>query len=125
MRVLSFGYRYPRTDSIGADIVLDARCLKEDPAQHEALHALSGLDEPVRDYLQSLPDVQAFMGAGYQAANALDGWKDGAVLAVGCHSGRHRSVYIASVIAERMGVKAEHLDMDRPVPTVDDAPDFV
>lgn len=120
LKVVTFGYRYPRTSPLGAEIVLDARCLCEDPAEKTDLHALTGLDPEVRQYLQALPDVQRFVNAGIAAAT------DPAVsyLAVGCHSGRHRSVYIAERIAEYFHVTAEHLDMLR-VPDADDAPDFV
>lgn len=117
-RVLTFGYRYPRPSPIGAALVLDARCLI-DPAEKRDLGTLTGFDVAVREYLGGMPDVQRFIAAGVAAARA-----GVPCLAVGCHSGRHRSVYIAERIAETLGVTAEHLDILR-VPDADIAPDYI
>lgn len=38
---------------------------------------------------------------------------DPVILAVGCHGGRHRSVVIAEVVAERLGVHVAHRDLLR------------
>lgn len=125
MKFVTFGYRYKREAPVGANVVLDLRCLSEDPAQHEAIHALSGQDAAVVQYLDSLPDVERF----YEGAKALSehfaSTAPESVIGVACHSGRHRSVYMAERLAREIpGASVEHLDIHR-VPSEDFAPDFV
>lgn len=47
-------------------------------------------------------DYVRFLGSG-----------DPVILAIGCHGGRHRSVVIAEVVAERLGVMVTHRDLLR------------
>jgi len=122
MRLITFGYRYKRDAPIGADIVFDARCLLEDPAEKEELANFTGRDLPVIQYLNGLPDVQNFVVAAVGGAAPFSAKPF--VVAVACHSGRHRSVYIAERVAKILGVEVEHLDMTR-VPCEDFAPDCV
>lgn len=121
MKIITFGYRYPRTEPVGAVVILDARCLKEDPAEKTELGPLTGLDEKVRLYLTELPDVQKFVNAATLSTTDLERQD---TIAIACHSGRHRSVYIAEEVAKRIGASTEHLDIDRPAGGPDDAPDF-
>lgn len=127
MRIVTFGYRYKRQTPLGADIVLDARCLKEDPAQKQVvLRALTGKDDIVRAYLDGLPDVQTFVHAAIMMVKATVMLN---AIAIGCHSGRHRSVYVAESLYNYLtsqGFVCElvHLDMDR-LEGEDNAPDFV
>lgn len=120
LKVLSFGYRYPRTAPVGADVVMDARCLCEDPAEKTDLRTLTGLDPACKDFLSKLPDVQRFINAAIGAA----GDPSVNVLAVACHSGRHRSVYIAERLGAYFGCPVEHLDMLR-TPDADIAPNYI
>lgn len=123
MTIKTFGYRYVRPAPIGADIVFDARCLHEDPAEKKTLSGLTGEDAPVIAYLSTLPDVQLFVSA---MTAALKG-STCDVAAVACHSGRHRSVYIADTVAKAIGATVVHLDMNRPRPNPadDHEPDYV
>ena len=124
MLIKTFGYRYSHPTTLGADVVFDARCLREDPAEKASLGPLTGQDPDVRDYLSNLEDVQKFVDAAVWAVNS-----GLPVVAIGCHSGRHRSVYIAEELAKEakgMGIlcEVEHLDMLRQ-PTEDLAPDVI
>jgi UPF0042 nucleotide-binding protein len=126
MNIITFGYRYPRATPIDTDMVLDARCLKEDPAEKEQLGHLTGLDEQVQKYLQALPDVQHFINAGKWVVTSLSTQMKSPTLAVACHSGRHRSVYIAEQIAKGfVNAQVQHLDIDRPAGGPDLAPDVI
>ena len=127
MKIVTFGYRFKRDKPIGADVVFDARCLQEDPAEKTTLGHLTGLAKEVEDYLSNLVDVQMFAAAvasvGYHVELAT--------IAVGCHSGRHRSVFIAERAANLLRqinpneeITVEHLDIDRD-PVQDLAPDYV
>jgi UPF0042 nucleotide-binding protein len=129
MKIVTFGYRYPRPAALAvpADVLLDARVLAEDPAEKAGIGKYTGLDAPVRDYLAGLPDVHRFIMSAIPAALALP---DGGTFAVACHSGRHRSVYIAEVVARALRetgrhATVEHLDIDRAAGGPDDAPDTV
>lgn len=121
MKILTFGYRYKRDAPVGADIVFDARCLKEDPAEKTKLGPLTGKDKAVEEYLCGLPDVELFTRA---TTYAVQSCPSGTVVAVACHSGRHRSVFIAEAVGRVLGIPVEHLDMLRS-PTEDCAPDIV
>lgn len=121
MKVVTFGYRYKRDKPVGADVVLDARCLKEDPAEKETLGKLTGLDDQVIKYLRDLPDVQRFTRAAISVGYEVPAK---GTMAIACHSGRHRSVFVAEQLAKVLRCRVEHLDIDRE-PTEDNAPDFV
>lgn len=134
MRIQTFGYRYGSPNLKDCDMVFDARCLAEDPAEKASLGHLTGQDKAVQDYLAGLPDVQRFIAGVFGAMDGAHGWvavkeRGFQNIAVACHSGRHRSVYIAEQVADRLRqvgvtVTVEHLDMDRK-PDEDLAPDFI
>lgn len=98
----SFGFK--RGIPMDADLVFDVRCLPN-PHYEPDLRALTGLDEPVRKYIESseeamrmLADIRAF----------LDSWLPCFVrdhrayltVAIGCTGGQHRSVYFATRLGE-------------------------
>lgn len=97
----SFAYR--RGVPADADFVLDARVLPN-PHWDARLRPLSGRDAVVRDYLESEPDVLAYVG---QIQGFLDTWlpklgkdtRSYVTVAFGCTGGRHRSVYLAERLA--------------------------
>jgi len=96
LQFLSFGFK--NGVPVDADLVFDARCLPN-PYWIDSLRSLSGLDEPVQDYLREqqevnemLSDITAFLERwlpSYQANN-----RSYVTVAVGCTGGRHRSVYL-------------------------------
>lgn len=118
--IVSFGFKYGLP--IDADMVADMRFLPN-PYWVDELRPLSGLDEPVRDYVRSQPRSTEFLNA-YEALLALltDGFvhedKSFLTVAIGCTGGRHRSVTMAEALAERLrahGVKTQviHRDLGR------------
>lgn len=98
----SFAYR--RGVPPDADFVFDARVLPN-PHWDPQLRPLSGRDEDVRNFLQSQPDVQAYVE---QISGFLDAWlprmqsdtRSYVTVAFGCTGGRHRSVYLAETLAD-------------------------
>ena len=102
--ICSFGYK--RGVPVDADIVLDTR-FAENPYYVPELRRLSGLDQPVRDFLKDKPlmaDVldwavnlveKALPYYEQQGKNLLR-------LCFGCTGGRHRSVYAAETVANRL-----------------------
>ncbi len=99
----SFGFKYGVP--LDADLVFDVRCLPN-PFYDQALRPLTGLDKPVRDFLEAQPDV-ALMFEDIQ--QFLQRWlpryiadnRSYLTVAVGCTGGQHRSVYLAQRLAER------------------------
>ena len=73
----------------------------------DELRPLTGLDEPVRDYVRKQPRSEEFLDR-YEGLVALltDGFlhedKHFLTIAIGCTGGRHRSVAMAEAFAERL-----------------------
>ena len=118
--VLSFGFKYGLP--LDADLVFDVRFLPN-PYYIPELKKLTGLDEPVRnfifqyqqtkDFLEKTEDLLAFLLPNY-----VDEGKTDLVIAVGCTGGQHRSSCIAKELCDfisRRGYAANlsHRDMDR------------
>lgn len=102
--ISSFGYK--RGVPVDADIVLDMRFV-ENPFYIEGLRRLSGLDEPVRDFVFSSEEARRLMDA--VETTILDllpkyEEQDKHILRVcfGCTGGRHRSVAAVEELARRM-----------------------
>jgi UPF0042 nucleotide-binding protein len=102
--IVSFGYTYgiPRD----VDLVFDCRFLPN-PYWIEELRPLTGLDEPVADYVLDQEPAQHFLNdvvgllTWQIPAFALEG-KSYLSIAIGCTGGRHRSVAIAEEIRRRL-----------------------
>jgi UPF0042 nucleotide-binding protein len=102
--VCSFGYK--RGVPVDADIVLDMR-FAENPYYVPALKKLSGLDQPVIDFLRDKPLMETVLnGAVRLVKDAMPYFeqqgKNLLRLCFGCTGGRHRSVYAAETVAQRL-----------------------
>lgn len=118
--VVSFGFKYgvPRD----VDTILDARFLPN-PFWIEELRALTGLDQPVREWVLGqaaagefvcrVDDLLGFLLPAYtKEAKAY------LTIAVGCTGGRHRSVVLVEALAARIAERGyepavHHRDIDR------------
>jgi UPF0042 nucleotide-binding protein len=102
--VLSFGYKHGLP--LDADLVFDCRFLPN-PHWVDELRPLTGLDDPVRDYVLSQPAAEEFLGHLEDMARQLlpayvaEG-KAYLTLALGCTGGRHRSVAVSEEVARRL-----------------------
>lgn len=101
MTFMSFGYKYgvPRE----VDMVFDARFLPN-PHWVPELRPLTGLDEPVQDYVLSMVQTQGFVERvvdllTYLAPSYLAEQKRQLLVGVGCTGGRHRSVALVQTLA--------------------------
>ena len=118
--VTSFSYRHglPRN----ADLVLDVRFLRN-PHYVAALAPLTGADPQVAAFIAADPDFTSFF-------NGLCGWlgpllpryegegKSYFTIAIGCTGGRHRSVYVARRLGDKLAalgfrVAVDHRDLER------------
>lgn len=116
----SFGFKYGIPKD--ADFVFDARFLPN-PHWEPALKPLTGLDQPVKDYLASEAIVGKYI---WQINSFISSWlphlernnRSYLTIAIGCTGGQHRSVYIAESLAEsyrnqRDDVQIRHRELKR------------
>jgi UPF0042 nucleotide-binding protein len=102
--VMSFGFKHGVP--LDVDNVFDVRFLPN-PHWIETLRPLTGLDEPVREYVLDQPEAEEFLGRiddllGFLLPNYVKEGKSYLTIAVGCTGGRHRSVALAEDIAQRI-----------------------
>ncbi len=90
---------------IDADMVFDVRCLPN-PHWVPSLRALTGLEQPVIDFLQSedevgqmIDDISGFLERWLPRFEANN--RSYMTIAIGCTGGQHRSVYISQCLFER------------------------
>lgn len=118
--VISFGFKYGIP--IEADLVFDVRFLLN-PYYVEELRDLTGLDQPVRDFVMEKEQTKKFMEKltdmiDFLLPQYVEEGKGALVIAVGCTGGHHRSVAITRALADHirnLGYQAveNHRDMTR------------
>ncbi|WP_286265078.1 RNase adapter RapZ [Thalassotalea atypica] len=115
----SFGFKHGIPQD--ADYVFDARFLPN-PFWDKELKGQTGLDQPVKDFLDREPIVTKFV---WQINSFLMTWlphlernnRSYVTIAIGCTGGKHRSVYIAELLAnnfrkEREDIQSRHRDLN-------------
>lgn len=118
--LLSFGYKHGIP--LDVDLVFDCRFLPN-PYWIDELRALSGLDQPVVDYVLGQPETVEFLERVDALLTMLlpafvrEG-KSYLTVAMGCTGGRHRSVVLAEALAARLAehgvaTTAFHRDIER------------
>lgn len=103
----SFGFKYKRPQD--ADYIFDMRFLPN-PHWIPGLKKHTGLEQPVKDYLDSHEIVKQTIN---QIENLFHSWlpyletsnRNYVTIAIGCTGGKHRSVYITEQIAARFKAK--------------------
>lgn len=102
--IRSFGFKHGHPQDV--DMMLDVRFLPN-PHWVPALRPQTGLDEPVRDYVLSQPDAEAFLEHTEHLLEFLlpryeaEG-KAYLSIGIGCTGGRHRSVALTEALATWM-----------------------
>jgi len=99
----SFGFKHGLP--LDADLVFDVRCLPN-PHYDPELRMLTGLDQPVIDFLEAEPDAMRMLG---EIGGFIESWlpcyigdnRAYLTVAVGCTGGQHRSVFFTERLAER------------------------
>ncbi len=116
----SFGFKHGIP--VDADYVFDARFLPN-PFWEDELKGYTGLEQPVRDFLASQPIVTKFV---WQINSFMMTWlphlernnRSYVTIAIGCTGGKHRSVYIAELLANNFSkkqkdVQTHHRDIEK------------
>ena len=109
----SFGFKYGLPTE--SDFVFDVRFLPN-PHWDPSLQPLTGLDEPVKNYLAKHWEVNNFI---YQTANYMQQWlpllqknnRSYLTISIGCTGGQHRSVYIAEQLAELFSAHGQQVQI--------------
>ena len=115
----SFGYQHgvPRD----ADLVFDVRCLPN-PHWDNALRGLTGLDRRVQAFMRDQPMATALTN---DILSFIEEWlseycvqRNHVSVGIGCTGGRHRSVYVATRMYERLSMSGtlaqiHHRDIDK------------
>ncbi|HEX3026874.1 MAG TPA: RNase adapter RapZ [Clostridia bacterium] len=118
---MSFGFKYGAPAE--GDLVFDVRCFSN-PFYVDELKQLTGLDEPVKDYVFASPKTQGFVTRLFDMIDYLtplyaDEGKSQLVVAIGCTGGKHRSVAIAEALYKHLlekGIRTavNHRDIQKP-----------
>ena len=103
-----------------SDYVFDVRMLPN-PHYEPTLHALTGRDAPVAEYLRQQPEVERMQS---DISQFLEHWLDAlaqnhrsyVTVAIGCTGGQHRSVYLAEQLsaqfASHWSTLCRHRELD-------------
>lgn len=115
-------FAYKNGVPVDTDLVFDVRCLPN-PHWKSNLRNLNGLDEPVRQFLESHDDVIEMIES---IKRFLEQWlprfeennRSYMTIAIGCTGGQHRSVYICSKLHEWFStrwknVQVRHRELSR------------
>ena len=108
LQIVSFGHKHGHPGD--ADFVFDVRCLPN-PHWETELRPLTGLDQPVKDFLSSHESVTHMIGDIHRfLVNWLPQFekenRSYITVAIGCTGGQHRSVYIAEKLREAFSGQA-------------------
>ncbi|MCI5072070.1 RNase adapter RapZ [bacterium] len=116
--ILSFGFKHGLPHN--ADLVFDVRFLNN-PYFKDDLKNLSGLDEPVKDYVMQQVDAQKFLNhvlelLRFSIPKYEQEPKAYLTVAIGCTGGQHRSVAMAeqvykSIVQLYKSVSIKHRDV--------------
>jgi UPF0042 nucleotide-binding protein len=105
LTLLFQSFAFKKGIPLDADLVFDVRCLPN-PHYDPLLRPMSGLDEPVIEFLLRDDNVQRMLA---DIGRFVDDWlpcyirdnRSYLTVAIGCTGGRHRSVYFVETLAQR------------------------
>ena len=119
VNIVSFGFKNGIPQD--ADLVFDVRFLPN-PFYVERLKNLTGLDEPVQDYVMGYKESGEFLDMlenmlRFLIPNYIKEGKYQLVIGIGCTGGHHRSVTLANELYKRLasgnyGITVTHRDVD-------------
>jgi len=120
VNIVAFGFKYGIP--MDSDLLFDVRYLPN-PFYIESLRPLSGLDEPVRDFIFSHGQASEFMEhlermVSFLLPLYIEEGKPSLTISIGCTGGRHRSVALTAALAgfvadEGYKVETIHRDLEK------------
>ncbi len=126
VKVISFSYRrgIPEDNSgNGGGYVFDCRYV-HNPGRYDEYKPLTGLDQPVIDFLEKDGEITEFLTNIYALTDAhvkryIERGFTNLMICFGCTGGQHRSVYSAQHTAEhihkKFGVRVELIHREQNV----------
>ena len=126
VKVISFSYRrgIPEDNSgNGGGYVFDCRYV-HNPGRYDEYNPLTGLDQPVIDFLEKDGEITEFLTNIYALTDAhvkryIERGFTNLMICFGCTGGQHRSVYSAQHTAEhihkKFGVRVELIHREQNV----------
>lgn len=117
LSVVLMSFAYPAGLPREADIVLDARFLRN-PHYDDVLRPHTGLDEDVAAYVKADPFYRAFYEHVLGLVTVvlprfIEEGKKYVTIAVGCSGGRHRSVTLVEALANDLAQRESSVDHER------------
>jgi RNase adaptor protein for sRNA GlmZ degradation len=114
IRINSFSFIYgeiPTDPSNGGGHVFDCRALPN-PGRLDAYKSLTGMDEPVVDYLLKEKEVHRFLDLVYaMVEQSVDKYLErgftNLMVSFGCTGGQHRSVFSAEQLSQHLAERYE------------------
>lgn len=128
VRVFSFSYKkgIPADESgNGGGYVFDCRST-HNPGRYEPYKQLTGLDQPVIDFLEQDGEILTFLEHVYALADThvaryIERGFTSLMFSFGCTGGQHRSVYSAQHLAEHLhekfGVEVQLVHREQQIAT--------
>jgi UPF0042 nucleotide-binding protein len=121
VQLISFGYKFGIP--LEADLVFDTRFI-QNPYYVPDLRELSGLTEPVRDFVLAQPGASEYLHLidrllAFSIPAFADEGKSRLTIGIGCTGGRHRSIVFAEELARRLrdegheGIEVFHRELER------------
>lgn len=117
LSIISFGFKHGIV--LDADLVFDVRFINN-PYYVPELKHLTGLDEPLKEYVLQFPETEQFLKKISDLLEFLVPYyiregKRTLTVALGCTGGRHRSVVMAELLGDQLaerysGVSVSHRD---------------
>lgn len=110
INVVSFGFKYGVP--VDADLIFDVRFI-ENPFYIDELRPLSGMDEPVKNFVLTNDVTREFIKKAldmliFLIPHYIEEGKKQLIIGVGCTGGRHRSVAITDEISRELRFKGFH-----------------
>jgi RNase adapter protein RapZ len=104
VQLISFGYKFGIP--LEADLVFDTRFI-QNPYYVPELRDLSGLTEPVREFVLAQPGAGEYLDLidrllEFSIPAFADEGKSRLTIGIGCTGGRHRSIVVAEELARRL-----------------------
>lgn len=123
---IATNHAYEKLSGNGGGFVFDCRAV-HNPGRYDCYKPLTGLDVPVREFLEKDGEMLRFLESCYRLVDAsveryMERGFTSLTVSFGCTGGRHRSVYGAQAMAghiwDRYGVRVELVHRERGITEV-------